>query len=528
MESEKSFPKKLKNNELIRFYKNVYPANNNEGYYFNDIINWDDYKLEVHDDYIQWLFPDNTGGDNPSAPKLTDKDIKKFRKDPILRNNVVKATLRMLLFYGFTISEKNIKIKNIGLYSRHNYKRISRILNFLVKIDMEYLSAIFFLGLCKRMKRNDVFFNDVSLNYSFKKWMSTQPFLVSYVGRYNVNKLKSDRSNLENECKRIRGLNYTGNSCYMDSTLLCLFAIPNKTITNNILKKDLNTLKNIDRNLWSNCHSNINEDIKRRKDIQKSLNNITKSIRELNDVKYCSNLRSLIKNCPGAQEFHGTDPQDAGEFLLYLFNLFQVDVSKSVRKTYGTNDLGENPEWVLVSKIKDYYDSPIVNIVSTTLQSIKKGYDITKFRYQKQDSILDIENLWIPDKQNPDITYIRRKETFKIEESPILIFNLSRTYGEMVFTSEGEFQEIKTRNIWKRIKAPEKMTIKGKTLYLTGIVVHTGGLHYIANFKCQDEWYWYDDNPSGNKHEIKHIGTYDKMLKTNPNPLKYGTLYFYT
>lgn len=130
--------------KLIKFYTNKYDANNKKDYLFRDIIEkWDDYKLEVEHDYIQWLFPDETGGVNNKAPKLTKKDIKQFKSNPILRKNVVDASLRMLLFYGFSLNDKEIvkdikplnrriKHRTVGLFSVHNYRRLTRIMDFQI------------------------------------------------------------------------------------------------------------------------------------------------------------------------------------------------------------------------------------------------------------------------------------------------------------------------------------------------------------------------------------------------------------
>jgi len=320
----------------------------------------------------------------------------------------------------------------------------------------------------------------------------------------------------------------------MDSTLLSLFAIPNRTVTDNILKKDLNVLKDYPI-LWSTCDSNLDKDIKKRKNIQKELNNITESMRTKHKKQKCSTLRSLIRRCPGSQAFHETDTQDAGEFLSYLLNLFQVDVAKTRRRSYGSNDVGLNPDWTLVRSLTDNKASPIIDVTSTRLKEIPQDYDITKFVKQKEDSLLPPSELWTPDKKHPEVTYSRRKEVFRMKESPLIIFNLVRTYGEVKFAKprtkkekeagRGKFKGIVTHNIWTRIAAPETMT---KNLELTAIVVHTGGAHYVANFKCEGEWYWYNDNPGEPSHEIKYVGSYDKMLKTTPKPLTHGTLFFYT
>jgi ubiquitin C-terminal hydrolase len=484
--------------------------------YSKKIDSQDDYKLEISKKYIKYLFPDKK--------LMSLSDITAFKINKTLRKNIVTCTLRMLLFYGFIIDKKDTVIqinengKNIGLYSVGNYNVITQIMNFLVDVDMEYLSAIFFLAMCKAIKSDNYMYKVIDNKY-IKDWIKTQPYLKDY--KTPTKFLK------KNECD-ITGLDYNGNSCYMDSALVCTFAIPNKTITDNILNKNLDILKDTTR-LFSVCNKNLKDDIKIRKDIQKALNDITNSIR-LGDkkIKNCSNLRSIIKKCPGSQPFHGTTTQDSGEFLTYLFNMFQVDVASTSRKTYGSNDLGMSPEWKLFTKQIDNKASPILDVVSTALLRVKDDYDITDFIKQTEYSNLDESNRWMPDKNNPGTAYTLKKEVYKLKSSPIVIFNLTRKYGSPVYDKKGKFKSIKTLNVWKKVTAPEKFNLNDKTLYLTGIVVHTGGAHYIANFKCNGEWYWYDDNPNSSKHIINHTGSYEKMLKTKPSPLSHGTLFFYT
>ena len=321
----------------------------------------------------------------------------------------------------------------------------------------------------------------------------------------------------------ITGLNYNGNSCYMDTVLLCTFAIPNKTITDNILDKDLDVLKTYPVR-WSICDSNLDVDINKRKDIQTVIKNITMSMRGLKDIKTCSNLRKLIQSCPGPQNFHETDPQDSGEFLTYLFNMFQVNIANTEITTYGSNELTKNPEWTLESKEVDDNASPIINVDSTTLINVKNSYDITQFIKEETDALLGDENKWTPKRGT---SYIRKKQIFEVTESPIIIFNLLRTYGEQVIRN-GNFVGIKAKNVWKKVNAPESMLIKDKTLYLTSIVIHNGGGHYVSVFKCERNWFYYDDNPGSSTHIIKYIGSYEKMLEIHPNPSSHGTLFFYT
>ena len=368
--------------DLLNFYNNLITVNNIPNYRFNDIVfEWDDNKLENEHYFIQWLFPDKIGG---NSPKLTQNDIDIFKTDSKIRLSVITATLRMLFFYGFIVN-KNLTVdqvrplyrhKNgnpIGLFSPHNYKRITRILNFLVIIDMEYLSSLFFLAMCNAVKTNNQLRDIVNLNKSFPTWKNTQRYLIN-------DEWKEDENiNLENvkllpvklDCRNIKGLNFTGNSCYMDSLLMALFIVPNATITNNILTKNLNTLKNEQR-LWFKCPGmDLDEDISRRTAIQKSLIQITNSIRGLDTTNKCSLLRKQINECPHPiQEFHNRDIQDSGEFLQYLFSLFQVNVATRKRKTYGSNDM---KKWVKTSKFLSSKESPIISITPQDLINLGKG-----------------------------------------------------------------------------------------------------------------------------------------------------------
>lgn len=538
--------------DIINFYLNILSANNKNNYYFSDIVSWDDYNLETKDDYMFWLFPqqdekyfeDNT---------FNQIDIKEFKDNIAIRTNIVKATQRMMLFYGFAIKDGVVKEvlplnrrekgTTIGLFSSRNYDRITKILNFLVLVNMEHLSSLFLLGLCNAISTNPRLKEKVEEGSYLEKWVQTQPFLQdsniykkedSYFDLSSIDFSDEEPEEEGGECEyNIKALSYNNNSCYMDSTLISLLAIPNKVITENVLNKNLDALKEFNI-LWSRCSDNIDVDIERRKNIQQSLDEIAKSMRSTGDVKNCVRFRKIISKCPGSQEFHGGDTQDAGEFLSYLFNIFQVNIATTVRKTYGTNDLAPKPKWILIKKVIDHESSPIVDVVSTLLQQVPKDYDISNFLKKKEYTEFDEENKWYPDKKNnPDLFYARKKEIFKTTNSPYIVFNINRTYGEPQFTKPKKgkpvrFKGIKNKTIWKRLTAPETITIGDTELELSSIVVHTGGAHYVANFKCEGIWYWYDDNPGGSSYVIKRVGSFQDMTKTTPKPLSHGTLFFYT
>jgi ubiquitin C-terminal hydrolase len=494
---------------LINFYRNLYPANNRKNYYHSDIMKWEEYKLELKKDYIQWLFPNIKKDGNPKAPKLNKDDIKEFLNDKDIRSNVVESSLKILSFYGFVINletgvkqtKQLVRRENMITMYDNKYKTLSRIMTFLSNINMNYLSNIFFLALCKTIKKTKNLLKITKENRYIKKWISTQPFLVRYYSKTYTPEEKSNTI-LEKAC--INGLDFTSNSCYMDSTLLCTFAIPNKTITKLILNKNIDELKN-NKILDIKCSDNITTDINIRKNIQKQLIDITQSMRGLKNVKNCTNLRMSLRKCIGTQPFHKGGTQDAGEFLTYLFNIFQVENATEKKKLYGSNE----KEWTFIRKQKTKR-SPIITIGPYELQSLE-GLDITSVINKEEITEFSEDNLW---RVSNRLTYNKKRENTNID-APMLVFKLERRiYPNDILETY--------------VYLPENLTLKKKVLNLSAIVVHDGGAHYTANIKYGDNWWFYDDNPGG-KHKMLYIGSYEQMLNnTNNSPNTLGTLFFYT
>jgi hypothetical protein len=509
--------------DAIQFYRGFIEANNKKGYLISDMLNWSDYDLEIRHDYIQWLFPDKSGGVNAKAPHLTKDDILIFKNDSDIRSLINKASIRMLSFYGYDTAGNQIKAINrrerghtIGLYSTHNYLRLTRIMKFLNQINMPKMSCIFFLSLCIAMKADRGFYDKVVEYKSLSIWMKTQPYLRQYVDSYDISKMdtssrdehSSSASSSSPEHAK-RGLSYNNNSCYMDSVLTALLAVPNTVIDDNILTRDISEILKKPK-VWKKCP------LKSRQDIQQELVNVTKYIRGDNNEndKTCSIMRSLIKKCSGTQDFHSDETQDAGEFLSYLFSLFQVDVAQTMRQSYGSND---GKIWKIIRTTKDNEASPIVDISGHLLQSIDNDYDISHFINQTDIAKFTSKNLWTPDKDNPSVKYSYRKEVLTLVDSPIIIFNVNRNVIDIEDSEE--------KTIWGKIIAPKNIVLKNRHLDLTSIVIHTGHAHYISVIKIGGIWYKFDDIKNDGKFII--IGTYEKMTQSKPNPMSHGTLYLY-
>jgi hypothetical protein len=486
--------------KLSLFYQDII---DNDGYFYSDIMSWSDYRLEAG---MDWLFPDKS--------ELTDIEV--FRTDVKIRMKVISVVSKILQFYGYMFTKDGVfqikelkrqeKGRFIGLYSERNYKRLTRMMVFLNKINMRKASSLVMLALCNAMHKDLVLRKKIEESGALKEWFEVHRYLRPYIDTYDIKMMKGD-------CK-FTGLNYTGNSCYQDSTLLALFAIPNRFITRNILEKNITAISNM-ANREIQCGRNVKEDLQRRKDIQEELVRISKSMRgelpEKERVEYCSNLRALIKECPSAsrQAFHGTGTQDAGEFIQYLFSLFQVGGVFRGRTTIVTNDLRDEPENMVITNQLIEETSPIVLIPSQKILETERC-NIKNFLNNMEDSIFDDENKY---RASNGILYNRRIEQTSVGTGDYLVFYAQRLYvnGNKQDRTYNEVIPVETIEL-------------DKNLGLFSVVVHRNE-HYTAYIKCDEKWFYYNDT----NNQIVLIGNYNDMLnqKSKPNVKTEGVLYFY-
>lgn len=471
----------------------------------------------------------------------------------------------MLLFYGYTIHTGSIKqVKKlkrysgslcIGLFSVRNLQLIRQILLFLSDINMEKLSAIFFKAICHAIQHNKDFKNLVKNENFFPLWVATQSHMTPYKDIQDFsssdeeeqqdsssssdddeeqrrdsssqeeqqNSSSSDNEEQRNSSEedvefepweeveytnpQFRGLYYSRNSCYIDSVLVALFAVPNKIIEKNILEKDILYISN-SKKKWISCGT---QDFQNRTQIQNELVRITKSFRGFEQVKDCTMLRKYLSCCPGSQEFHKYGMQDAGEFLLYLFNIFEVSIMTKHRITYVTNSMTKPPENILKTFEETQIASPVVNISHHKLKMFSE-IDIEQFLNDIEDDRLSSNDFY----RHPDngVRYKRRIEITKIISTPYIVFNAQR-----LEITEGDERYISTKIVF-----PEKINIKkGKNLNLYCIVVHKSQ-HYTCYIKSGNFWYYYDDL----HNSIKWIGLFSTMKASSPSPETNGILYFYT
>ena len=288
--------------------------------------------------------------------------------------------------------------------------------------------------------------------------------------------------------------------------------MPNEFITKNILEKDLKSISDSERREIK-CGDSSDIDFVNRRKIQNELVKITRSMRKELPIdersEYCSNLRKLIKNCPSAskQKFHETKTQDAGEFVQYLFNIFEINTMKTVKKTFVTNDLEKATKDLVKSSENVTNVPPIINISGTNLIP---DVSIEHYISYNLDDVFDDENLIRGPEEK---LYRRRIENFSyLIPDDFVIFYVNRLYYNM--------EKDREERAYTSIIPSEKINNLG----LYAVVVHDRE-HYTCYIKCDGKWFYYNDT----SEKITPVGTYTDMIndRKRPNVKTHGVLYFY-
>lgn len=286
-------------------------------------------------------------------------------------------------------------------------------------------------------------------------------------------------------------LKHDSNSCYMDTVLFMLLAIPNDFIDTHIL----------------NSTHNLS--------IRNSLISIKNSIKNGEKIT-CAEFKKLLSSKGNYEDFNSDDMQSSEEFLRFLFSLFNVTPCTTIKYTFVTNtslpiDIS-SPDVLLTSKYIDKHSSPIFDISPTSVPNMNL---VSLIKNYEDSGILDENNLFTPDEIIKKGKTIKNKEKFhrRIESTipmnfEYLVLNLKRhTFSKFIDTPV-------IPN--KIIKLPHS-----KILKLTGIIVWVCR-HYLLFFNHEEDWYLYNDF-----FGIRKFGDYDYIIKNN-DVLTHGVMFFYT
>lgn len=141
-------------NPLILFYRDG--GRDDCGRTLAEILGWDDERLEVVHDFIQWLFPlPERSGANPAAPVLDEVTVETFHATPAMQERLREAFGRMLRFYGLRWNGNAVqregefreRAQNWLWPGNHNHLRLTRILRSTLLLGLEAESAGLFRAL---------------------------------------------------------------------------------------------------------------------------------------------------------------------------------------------------------------------------------------------------------------------------------------------------------------------------------------------------------------------------------------------
>lgn len=132
---------------LVRFFSG---GEDDQGRTLDAILGWDDARLEMVHDYIQWIFPlPERSGANPWAPVLDAAAIAAIRSRAETQERLRAAFERMVTFYGFALEDNAVVegprfavvARNWLHAGNHNHLRLTRMLRSLRVLGLEREAA---------------------------------------------------------------------------------------------------------------------------------------------------------------------------------------------------------------------------------------------------------------------------------------------------------------------------------------------------------------------------------------------------
>ena len=371
-----------------------------------------------------------------------------------------------------------------------------------------------------RLSDSDIVFLASVLPTAFKKYRDENNIYhlrAKFVHQYISNLNDTTGCNFQ-------GLKNIDSSCYLDSVLVCLFAVPNKFIDKYILKAKLEKTQS-ENQRTSKCsikYENDERDLINKKNIQTQLRLISNSIQGGEHVQYCTRFREALSKYPHSEQYHIGGEKDAGEFLTYLLDIFNVYPAIKRTTTYGTNDTVT--PWYKLTPDKLIKTSQVDDKSSSVIQFVD-AFFLSKFNklseYQEYNipissfiSLYDDsgkltgENIFVSQTRG---TFPRRISVTSVVSTPYLVFSFQRIYPGSDFIDIGIDPE--------EIVYPKDDSV----LKLSSIVVYRPPGHYVAYFQCRGAWYFYDDLRG--RHPTT-IGSYKTLLQ-HSEIFTHGVLYFY-
>ena len=315
---------------------------------------------------------------------------------------------------------------------------------------------------------------------------------INLINRSIIHSKKIEASP-EKSVKKLIPIPNKANSCYMDTVL---FSLLYREKMPRIIKEKL-FLDPINEKV---CIGQLGT-------LREYLGNLRKFIFGKTSENYCINFRRLISSCETGKKFSGTNEQDVGEFLIFLFDIFQVKGSVTEYIIYGIFPSGKS-----VEKTSETTDNSLINFTDSFYLSTVNDIPISKLLNKK--TITEGISFSSDETGNDYIGKIER-------------VNVLKTLGFYVFYIQRAHSGFEKDTVLENIVIPDEQIIIGKeTLRLYSVIFHIGnvsGGHYLCCFLYNEKWYLYDDM----KSYFSLIGDYEKLIEYKPIK-KRGILFFYT
>jgi hypothetical protein len=163
----------------MRKVVNFYQGKKVDGFTIHEVLRLDDKNLQENIKIFDIIFPEN----------LPAGKLHPFKTNANTQKLVIIAVLRVLSLIGYKLTEKLFVISNgktikrmdgkmfIGLYNENTQNLTVKVLEFLQKINMQHLSALFFLSLCYAIKEDKELSGLLYAKSFGAKIIKTQPFL---------------------------------------------------------------------------------------------------------------------------------------------------------------------------------------------------------------------------------------------------------------------------------------------------------------------------------------------------------------
>lgn len=330
--------------------------------------------------------------------------------------------------------------------------------------------------------------------------------------------------------KGITGLQNLGNTCFINSTIQCLFNVQELNIFMD--KLEIKKLNNKPDSIllieWNNLRELIFKD-----------NCIISPIRFINTVRKISSVK-------GKDIFTGIAQNDLPEFLLFIIDCFHNSLAREVNMTIEgsikndrdrvakecykmmrnmyKNEFSEiltffygihvsNIVSIQNNKILSSCPEPFMNI-SLSIPNITNPTIYSCFDEYLKDELLKDDNAWFNDKTNSKENVIKR---FRIWSLPkIMIVDFKRFTNNLDKDNKYITFPINHLDMQKYIYGYNSADY----IYdLFGICNHIGGTkggHYNSYVKnLNEKWYLYDDT------EVTEVKNIDKLVSSNEYCLFY-------